>query len=174
MQSTDGGVTWTTDDLAPITVGSIGDTRVAVAPDHIGVAVYWGGTGAGDINVLPVPGTSDGSPTPTTKAKARITGHGSVLVDRTATASVRISGTIKPGRDIPCGGTVTATLFRKQHELGRKRVPVKADCTWTGRGALKKRDLGGAGRLRVELAFSGTATIKSVSQHDSIKIKRPA
>jgi hypothetical protein len=174
MQSTDGGVTWTTDDLAPITVGSMGDTRVAVAPDHIGVAVYWGGTGVGDINVLPVPGTSADTPSSTTKAKARITGHGTVRVNRTATATVRISGKIKPSRDIPCGGTITATLFRKHHKLGHKRIAVKADCTWTGKGTLKKKDLGGAGHLNVELAFSGTATINSSSRHHSIKIRRPA
>lgn len=83
----DDGVTWrqgtaARQDIA--TAGGISGLRVATAADHIGVTVWRGGTGAGDIRVVPV------GPDAPRSASPPATG---VVSFKTAPRSLRVSKT---------------------------------------------------------------------------------
>jgi hypothetical protein len=165
--------------------GGFSSTRVATAPDHVGVVAWNAGSGqirvaavGPDAPVDPVstipPSWPPGTTAPATKPKPRITAKGSA---RRAGRKVRVRITgrlLLPAgvsRATGCNGKVKVTIKRGRKVVGSKTLRVRSTCAFALRGTLQRSKVKRAKRLVVTLLFRGNAVLSPARKAGSLKLK---
>jgi hypothetical protein len=169
----DDGATWrsgTVEQQSP-PVG-IAETRVATAPDHIGVAVYRAGNPVGEIRVdtigpePPVPPAAMLPPKKKPPAKA----------DRVQDGKVKVA--IKGGLGVPagvdpakaCRGQLDATLKRGQKTVAERALELSTTCKFHTNLTLKPAKVKKAKSLNLTLRFPGNDSLGPVTAGYKIAI----
>jgi hypothetical protein len=165
----DDGVTWRWGTVDSQSDGGVGDTRIAAAPDHLGVMAWSAGVGSGEIRVAAV-----GPDAPAGKV-SEVSARGSA--NRAARKfRLKLSGSVELPADVTqtdgCSGTVRVRILRGKKAIASRTVPVGADCSFTfkrtvGRSAVKR-----AKKLTAKLAFSGNGVLAPAKEQRSLKVKR--
>jgi hypothetical protein len=162
----------------------IADTRVATAPDHVGVAVLQAGNPVGEIRVAAVgpdaPVDAAPAPIPTpepppvVKRKPSITGTGSAKRVRSK-VRLRISAKLVLPSGVSeaagCNGTVKVSIARRKKVIASKTVKVRSTCKFGLKTKLKRSKVKRAKRLSVIFRFSGNDVLTPVKRTGSIKVK---
>jgi hypothetical protein len=183
----DDGVAWRSGTVVTQTgsEGGFSSTRVATAPDHVGVVAWNAGSGqirvaavGPDAPVDPVPtippSWPPGTTAPATKPKPRITAKGSA---RRAGRKVRVRITgrlLLPAgvsRATGCNGKVKVTIKRGRKVVGSKTLRVRSNCAFALRGTLQRSKVKRAKRLVVTLLFRGNAVLSPARKAGSLKLK---
>lgn len=176
----DDGQTWRsgTAVTTPEAQDSFIDTRVATAPDHVGVAV-WKGTpasGVGEIRVAAVGPDAPGgaSPPPVVKGSPTVSASGSAKRVG-AVVRVRLKGRLNrpagTSAAAGCSGKITITIARGTKKLATKTVKVSTTCAYASNVNLKSSKVGRAKVLRVTLKFSGNSVLEAKKNTAKLKIK---
>ena len=187
----DDGATWRSGTVVtqnPGSEGGFASTRVAAAPDHVGV-VAWN-AGAGQIRVAPVgpdapidpvAGPSPAAPpsppppAPVTKRKPSLTATGSAKRGGSKVA-IKISGRLRLPSGVSkaagCSGKVKITIKRGRKLLASKTVKVRASCVFMLKGTLKRSKVKRAKKLALSLTYGGNGVLTAVKRAGSLKVKR--
>jgi hypothetical protein len=162
----------------------IADTRVATAPDHVGVAVLRAGNPVGEIRVAAVgpdaPVNAAPAPIPTpqpppvVKRKPSITGTGSAKRVRSK-VRLKISAKLVLPSGVSgaagCNGTVKVSVARRKKVIASKTVKVRSTCKFGLKTKLKRSKVKRAKRLSVIFRFRGNDVLTPVKRTGSIKVK---
>ena len=189
----DDGATWRSGTVVTQTggEGGFGSTRVAAAPDHVGV-VAWN-AGARQIRVAPVgpdapvdpvvgpPPAAPApvpppppAPAPVTKRKPSITASGSAR-RAGAKVRVRITGKLRlpPGvsKAVGCSGRIAITIRRGRKRMTTKTVKVRSTCAFALKVNIKRSKVRRAKKLALTLTYGGNAVLARIRKAGSLKVK---
>jgi len=193
----DDGATWRSGTVAAtsVAVDNFGDTRVATAADHIGVAVWKGMTaiGAGpDIRVAavgpdapqhadtvtpPPPPAPPAPPVPLASAAKPKPGITATGKGKRSARKVRVTITAKLGlpagiaKAAGCTGTIKITIARAKKALARKTVKVRSSCAFGLKLNLPRSKVKNAKTLTVTLSYSGNAVLAPTTKTGSMKVR---
>jgi len=163
----DDGKTWRTGFVAMSPAG-IADTRVATAPDHVGVAVFRTGGSTGEIRVVAV------GPDATTKSKPRITASGSAMRGA-STVSVKLSAELVVPSGVSkaagCKGSVKISIARGETVIASKTVPVASSCKFELESDLAAAKVASANTLSLTFQFSGNDDLTPLEKKGSVRVK---
>ncbi|MEA2221413.1 MAG: hypothetical protein QOJ35_4039 [Solirubrobacteraceae bacterium] len=165
----DDGLTWRSNTVATqdiATAGGIADLRVATAPDHVGVTVWHGGLGAGDIRLATVG--------PVALPKPKVTASGSA---RRVGGLVRIRVTGKLARPLGiteatgCKGKAQVSVRRGVTIVSSKTVSITSRCGYTFNATVKATKVKRSKRLLLRIRFRGNAALAPVTKLGSIAVR---
>jgi hypothetical protein len=151
--------------------GGVGDTRIAAAPDHVGVIVWSAGVGAGEIRVEQIgPDAKPAAPLPkSTKppATARLLKSGAVRF--------AIKGKIKFPASVQapqgCLGKLAVGIQRGKRSIFSKSLAVSANCRFAKTFVLPRAKVGKARRLGMTLRFKGNPALAASRRSYKVKVK---
>jgi hypothetical protein len=184
----DDGATWRSGTAAsqnPGTEGGFADTRIATAPDHVGVAV-WRAHPTSNIRITAVgpdaPATAapPAPPAPTPTAPSIVKRRPNLSATGTARrvgrkVRVRISAKLLLPSGISsaagCKGKVRISIARGTKVLASKTVTVRSTCKFTLHTKLKRSKVKRARKLLVTIRFRGNDVLTSRTRRGSVKVK---
>jgi hypothetical protein len=185
--SADGGATWRHGIVTSHTTaadGGIGDTRIATAPDHIGVVAWSAGIGAGEVRVASVgPGAPGGvtspppppppppPPGPAAREKPAFFSQGAVR-RRGKRFRFRVTGRLVVNASSACGGRITLTLRRGKKLVARRTTTVNRRCRFSFTGTIKRSKVKKVKRMKARLAYAGNSALAPVARTGSIPVRR--
>ena len=172
--ASDDGATWrsgTVETQSP-PVG-IAETRVATAPDHVGVAVYRAGNPVGEIRVdmigpeppAPPPATLPSKKKPPAKAH-RVQGG---KVKLTIKGALGVPAGVDPA--LACQGKLGATVKRGPKTIGKPALMLSSACKFGSKLTLKPSKVKRAKHLKLRLAFPGNASLGPVTASYKVAIR---
>jgi hypothetical protein len=187
--SDDAGATWRKARLESETNAAYGfaDTRVATAPDHLGVAVWIGGPhevrvtrlgpdvpNAAPPPPLPPPPPAPVAPAPAAKPKPALAARGSAT--RLATrVRIRIRGElVAPGGVSDaraCRGTVAVSVKRGRVVVLSRTSKVNRNCEFGFTAFVKTSKVKRAKKLAVRIRFKGNAALAAATKTSSVKVR---
>lgn len=190
----DDGTTWRSGTVVATAnpVDSFGDTRVATAPDHIGVVAWTGAAAIGgpevrvaavgpdapvDALAPPAPAPPAATPPRVVKRKPNMTASGSA---EHAGRKVRVK--LKGKLILPagiststgCNGKVKVKIkiARSKKAIATKTVRVATTCRYALRIKLKRSKVKTAKALAVTLRYGGNAVLTPVRKTLKLKVKQ--
>jgi|GEM_PF-3883075 len=185
----DDGMTWRSGTVALQDIGTgggIADPRVATAADHVGVVVWHGGLGAGDIRVVAVgpdaPAAVVPPPPPPIapkllakpKPRFKATSGSATRVGRRFRISVR--GQLVPPVGVAkitgCTGRIKLTVKRVGRTIATKTVSVKKTCRFAFVATVASSKVKRSRTLTIRIRFAGNTVLAPVAKTGSIKVKR--
>lgn len=164
----DDGTNWRTGVATVLAGRGINDTRVAVAPDHIGVTVWSAGGNGGQIRVAAI------GPDAPVKPTAKLSFEGTA---REVDSGVRVSvqGTVTIPAALPksagCDGSVKVTIERGDTKVDSEKVSLSNKCTFESQTTLTRSQVKNADKLKVTCAFGGNFYIKGDEQTKHLTIR---
>lgn len=172
--SSDDGTTWSSSTVATQSppVG-IADTRVATAPDHVGVAVYRAGNPVGEIRVDmigPEPPAAPAATLPPKKkppAKARRVQGGKVKL--TIKGALGVPAGVNPA--LACQGKLGATVKRGPKTIAKPALMLSSACKFGSKLTLKRSKVKRAKHLKLMLGFPGNASLGPVTASYKVAIR---
>jgi hypothetical protein len=167
----DDGKIWRSETVFTQSDGGVGDTRIAAAPDHIGVMVWSAGVGAGEIRVEPTgPGAKKRPATLPASTKPPATAR------RLKSGAVRFSikGKIKFPANVQapqrCLGKLAVAVKRGRHAIFSKSVAVSVNCRFAKTVVLPRAKVGKASRLGMTLRFKGNPALGAARRSYKVKV----
>jgi hypothetical protein len=148
------------------TDGGIGNPRVAVAPDHIGVVVWEAGAGKKEIRVTAI---GPDAPKPAVRAAGAATVKGTRVI-------AKIKGKLVPPNNLTaaqvCGaGKVKLTLQRGKKIVDSHKAPVAADCSFRETRKFPRSRLKSAKKLTLKAGFLGNGDLASATRSAKVKVR---
>jgi hypothetical protein len=165
----DGGSAWRAGTVLVQQVspdGAFSLPRAAVAPDHIGIAV-WGASTAKDVRVTPI-GPDAPKPVVTVAGGATRAGAGVVI---------RLSGRLKPPGELTkaqaCrdGGKVRLTVKRGRKTVAARSAKVSATCAYKLKTKVPRSRVKAARKLKVKARFGGNDALASAAKTKTIRVR---
>lgn len=188
----DDGVAWRSGTVVTQTgsEGGFASTRVATAPDHVGV-VAWN-AGAGQIRVAsvgpdapvdPVAGPPPPAPVPPApvapapaakrKPSLRVTGSAKRAGSK---VRIRIDGKLRlplgVSKGAGCNGKVKVKVKVGRKVIATKTLKVRSTCAFALRGTLKRSKVKQAKKLGLAFSYSGNLVLTPIKKTGSLKLRR--
>jgi hypothetical protein len=139
---------------------------VAVAPDHIGVAV-WETSATSVIRMVAV-----GPDVPKPRPRLTLTGgakHQGDKVHVTAGGKVVLPDGVP--RSVGCDGEVTVSIKRGADVLATNTVGVDDQCRFRAEKNVRRGKVGGADKLKLVARFSGNAALARTTKSLSVRVR---
>jgi hypothetical protein len=166
----DDGSVWRSETVVTQSDGGVGDSRIATAPDHIGVIVWTAGVGASEVRVEQVGAKKPPAALPA-KSKPPATAR------RLKSGAVRfaIKGKIKLPESVEaaqaCRGKVSVAVKRGKHSILSKSLAINAKCTFAKTAVLARGKVRKARRLGLTLRFKGNSALGSARRSYKVKVR---
>lgn len=146
--------------------GAFNGPRVAIAPDHIGFAV-WQASSTRDIRIVPL-----GPDVPLPRPTLALTGHAKHAARKVVvTASGRLVAPTGVLQANACKGKLRVTVEKGDASLDSKTVAVDGQCRFDVRMSIRARAVGGADKLKLVARFSGNGALASSTTTRSVKVR---
>ena len=167
--ASDDGVSWRAGAAAfqnPGVAGAFNSLRVAVAPDHVGVAV-WQASTAGIIRIVAVgPDAPLSRPGLTLSGNAKHVGN---KVEVTASGKLVLPPGVTPANG--CEGSVKVTIKKAARVLDSKTVAVNSQCKFRAEQKVGQGEVGGADQLKLVAKFNGNFTLASKTTSRTVRVR---
>jgi hypothetical protein len=165
----DDGASWRSGAVAfqdPGVAGAFNSLRVAVAPDHIGVAV-WQASSTGTIRIAAVgPDAPVSRPGLTLSGNAKHVGN---KVEVTASGKLVLPSWVTPANG--CEGNVKVTIKKAARVLETKTVAVNNQCRFRAEQKVGQGEVGGADRLKLVARFNGNYALASKTTSRTVRVR---
>ena len=170
--TSDDGTSWRSGTVLTQAIGTSGgidDIRVAVAPDHVGIAVWHAGTGEGDVRVAQIGPEAPVDPATVSFAgapkKLRASPKGTFTYSFTVTAAASGKVSLKSTKKLSMGShKAFVKIAKKFSAAGAGKVSIKLKLSAKALKALKA-----AGKV----SFKVTVALGSTPFTSSLKVTAP-
>jgi hypothetical protein len=174
--TSDNGTDWDSADLLTVRDGGIAELRVAVAPDHLGVAAWstrvnsGPNAGAIDVRIVQVGPTAK-------KPAGRLPSKPPATARRLKSGAVRfaIAGKLKRPSSVTatqgCRGKISVTVKRGKRVIFSKTLAITKKCVYRKATTLKPSKVGKVRRLTMTLRFKGNAALAAARRSYKVKVK---
>jgi hypothetical protein len=168
----DDGEVWRSGSVFTQSDGGVGDTRIAVAPDHIGVIAWSAGVGAGEIRVEHI-GPEPKKPAAPLPKKSKPPATARLL--KSGAVRFAIKGKIGFPESVQaphrCLGKLAVGIQRGKRTILSKSLAVSATCRFAKTLTLPRARVGKARRLGMTLRFKGNPALAASRRSYKVKVK---